>query len=53
MNYKTQMEAAKKGIITKEMQIVAEKEYMEPEILRQKVAEGSVCIPANINPQVT
>ena len=38
MNYKTQMEAAKKGIITKEMQIVAEKEYMEPEILRQKVA---------------
>lgn len=31
------------------MQIVAEKEYMEHEILRQKVAEGSVCIPANIN----
>ena len=49
MNYKTQMEAAKKGIITKEMHIVAEKEYMEPETLRQKVAEGSVCIPANIN----
>ena len=32
--YKTQMEAAKKGIITPEMKIVAEKEYMDPEKLR-------------------
>ena len=29
--YATQMEAAKKGIITPEMKIVAEKEYMDPE----------------------
>lgn len=29
--YKTQMEAAKKGIITPEMKIVAEKEYKTPE----------------------
>ena len=43
MNYKTQMEVAKKGIITKEMQIVAEKEYMEPEILRQK-SQRAVCV---------
>ena len=30
MAYKTQMEAAKQGIVTKEMKIVAEKEYMDP-----------------------
>ena len=48
-NYKTQMEAAKKGIITKEMEIVAEKEYMEIEKLRSLVACGQVAIPANIN----
>ncbi len=49
MNYKTQMEAAKKGIITDAMKIVAEKENIDVEVLRQKVAEGCVCIPANIN----
>ena len=49
MNYKTQMEAAKKGIITKEMQIVAEKENMSVEKLMGLMAEGKVVIPANIN----
>ncbi len=49
MNYKTQMEAAKKNIITKEMEIVAKKEYMDPEKLRALVACGQVAIPANIN----
>ena len=48
-NYKTQMEAAKKGIITDEMKKVAAKEYMEPEKLRELVAKGQVIIPANIN----
>ncbi|SEV91633.1 phosphomethylpyrimidine synthase ThiC [[Clostridium] fimetarium] len=48
-NYKTQMEAAKKGIITKEMEIVAKKEYMDIEKLRSLVACGQVAIPANIN----
>ena len=47
--YKTQMEAAKKGIITPEMQTVAAKEYMEPEKLRELVAKGWVAIPANVN----
>ncbi len=47
--YKTQMEAAKKGIITPEMKTVAEKEYTDAETIRAKVAEGCVCIPANIN----
>ena len=48
-NYSTQMEAAKKGIITPEMEIVAKKEYIEPEQLRELVAKGEVAIPCNIN----
>ena len=47
--YKTQMEAAKKGIITPEMKIVADKEYMEAEKLRELVAKGEVAIPCNVN----
>lgn len=49
MSYKTQMEAAKKGIITKQMEIVADKEQIEAEKLRQLIAEGKVVIPANVN----
>ncbi len=48
-NYATQMDAAKKGIITPEMQTVAEKENLSAEIIRQRVADGCVAIPANIN----
>ncbi len=48
-NYKTQMEAAKKGIITPEMEQVAKKEYMEADRLRKLVAKGQVAIPCNIN----
>ena len=47
--YTTQMDAAKKGIITKEMMTVANKESMDVEELRQLVAEGKVAIPANKN----
>lgn len=47
--YKTQIEAAKKGIITPEMETVAKKEYMEPEKLRGLVAKGQAVIPCNIN----
>ena len=46
--YKTQMEAAKQGIVTPEMALVAKKESMEPEALRQRVARGEVAIPCNI-----
>ena len=46
--YKTQMEAAKRGIITPEMKLVAEKEYLDPEILRERVARGTVAIPCNV-----
>ena len=34
MEYTTQMDAAKKGIITPEMKIVAEKENLDPEVIR-------------------
>ena len=47
-NYSTQMEAAKKGIITPEMEIVAKKEYIDPEELRELVAKGEVAIPCNV-----
>lgn len=49
MNYYTQMEAAKKGIVTSQMKIVAEKEYRDPEFIRQHVAEGKIAICANKN----
>ena len=48
-NYKTQMEAAKKGILTPEMETVAKKENIAPEKLMKSVACGEVAIPANIN----
>ncbi|PYG89860.1 phosphomethylpyrimidine synthase [Ruminiclostridium sufflavum DSM 19573] len=48
MNYRTQMEAAKKGIITKEMLSVAAKEHIKEEKIRESVACGRVAIPANI-----
>ncbi|HCQ88960.1 MULTISPECIES: phosphomethylpyrimidine synthase ThiC [unclassified Clostridium] len=49
MNYTTQMDAAKKHIITEEMKIVAEKENIDIEQLRILVAEGKIAIPANKN----
>lgn len=47
MDYTTQMDAAKKGIITEQMAIVAKKEFMAPETLRGLVAEGKVVISGN------
>lgn len=47
MEYTTQMDAAKKGIITKEMKVVAEYEGMDVEAVRGLAAEGKVVIPAN------
>ena len=49
MNYTTQMDAAKKGIITEAMKIVAIKEGKSVEEIRALVAEGKVAIPANKN----
>ena len=49
MEYTTQMDAAKKGIITKEMKAVAEYEGVDAEELRVLAANGKVVIPANKN----
>ena len=46
-NYATQMEAARKGIITPEMKVVAKKEYRTEEEIRDLVAKGQVAICAN------
>ena len=45
--YATQMEAARKGIVTPEMKAVAEKEYCSEEEIRELVAKGQVAICAN------
>lgn len=49
MNYTTQMDAAKRGLVTKEMEAVAEKEGIDVKELMEHVAKGSVAIPANKN----
>lgn len=47
MNYHTQMEAAKKKILTKEMEIVSKKEGMNTELLMERISAGRIVIPAN------
>ncbi|MDP4145544.1 MAG: phosphomethylpyrimidine synthase ThiC [Bacillota bacterium] len=49
MNYTTQMDAAKRGIVTREMEIVAKKENIKIEDLMELMAAGKVIIPANKN----
>ena len=49
MSYHTQMEAAKLGVITPEMEQIAQKEQMDVNLLRERVAKGSIAIPANVN----
>ena len=48
-NYATQMDAARKGIVTPQLEIVAKKERMTVEELMPLVACGKVVIPANKN----
>jgi phosphomethylpyrimidine synthase len=45
----TQLEAARKGIITREMRKVAEFEGLDAEDIRQGLAQGTLVIPANVN----
>ena len=44
----TQREAARQGMITKEMETAARDEGVPAEYIRQGVAEGTIVIPANI-----
>lgn len=48
MQYHTQMEAAKKGIVTPQIEAVAQKEHIDTQKLLGLVASGQVAIPANI-----
>lgn len=49
MEYKTQMDAARKGILTGQVKEVAQKESIDENRLMGLVAEGRVVIPANKN----
>lgn len=48
-NYATQMDAAKRGIVTPEMETVARKENRAVDFIMERVARGTVAIPANVN----
>ncbi len=45
----TQLELAKQGTISPQMEAVARQEGLEPELVRQSVEKGVVVIPANVN----
>ena len=45
----TQLESAREGIISPQMEVVAQHEGVKAEFIRQGVAEGTIVIPANIN----
>ncbi|MBI4243567.1 MAG: phosphomethylpyrimidine synthase ThiC [Planctomycetes bacterium] len=49
MSIRTQMFYAREGIVTPEIQRVAEKEGFDTEFVRREVAEGTLIIPANVN----
>src|SRR5215468_1799860 len=46
---RTQLHYARKGMITEEMEYVAKRESLEPELVRSEVARGRMIIPANIH----
>ena len=46
---RTQMHYARRGVITEEMQYVALRECLTPELVRDEVARGRLIIPANIH----
>ena len=45
---RTQIHYARKGLVTEEMQFVARRENLSPELIRDEVARGRLIIPANI-----
>src|SRR5438128_12433803 len=45
----SQMHLARQGVITEEMQYVAKREKLEPELVRSEIARGRAIIPANIH----
>jgi phosphomethylpyrimidine synthase len=47
----SQMHFARKGVVTEEMEHVAKREALSPEVVRSEVARGRMVIPANVNHQ--
>jgi phosphomethylpyrimidine synthase len=45
----TQMHFARKGVVTPEVEYIAKREKLTPELVRDEVARGRMIIPANIN----
>ncbi len=45
----SQMHFARKGVVTEEMEYVARREKLDPELVRSEVARGRMVIPANVN----
>jgi len=45
----TQLELAREGTLSPAMRAIAEKEGLDPELVRSGVADGSIVIPANVN----
>lgn len=45
----SQMHFARQGVVTEEMQFVAEREQLPVELIRSEVARGRLIIPANVN----
>jgi phosphomethylpyrimidine synthase len=45
----SQMRYARRAVITEEMEYIASKEKLSPELVRDEVARGRMIIPANIN----
>ena len=45
----SQMHFARQGVITEEMEFVAGREKIEPELVRSEIARGRGIIPANVN----
>ena len=46
---KSQMHYARKGMVTEEMEYVARREELPPELIRDEVARGRMIIPANVH----
>jgi thiamine biosynthesis protein ThiC len=46
----TQVELAQKGVITDAMQAIAKDEGMEPELVRERFANGRIVAPLNKQP---
>jgi phosphomethylpyrimidine synthase len=45
----TQLQFARRGVVTEEMEFIAIREGFDPEFVRSEVARGRAIIPANVN----